>query len=221
MDDARYYVKICGLTRREDALLAQEYGADLLGMVFHPHSKRKANVEEAVAVREAIKKPLVLVFGHDEADYILEIYEKVAGLLTFVQLPLLSEGFAKVEEILTPAKIIPTLDAASFSQMEIPKRLSSFPFFILDTPGEIGPDGKPVAGGTGKTFDWSLAKNIEQPFLLAGGLTPDNLCEALAVADPMGVDVAGGVESAPGIKDSEKLKRFIEIASRPGEHCHE
>ncbi|MEP6802728.1 MAG: phosphoribosylanthranilate isomerase [Acidobacteriota bacterium] len=195
-------VKVCGLTRAEDVALACELGARYLGFNFSAASPRR--ISPAVAGRlVAVAPPHVLrvgVFVHESAEEMREAAE--AAALDFVQLhrPLRRED----------------LDAA-------PR-----PVFAVTRIGNGGPPGPDatlarcrailfdtavagLAGGTGETFDWSLIAGTRWPVpvFLAGGLAPENVGEAIARVRPSAVDVASGVESAPGVKDREKMARFF------------
>jgi len=212
-------VKICGLTRREDAVQAAKAGADMLGMVFAEKSKRKVDVTAAKEIVSFVRgwyretnarraqtpqcgpadqlvcPRFVGVFVNERVDEINRITE-VAGL-DLVQLHGDEEPSA-VDRLHRPAiraiRISTGLpDISVWSRAE----------WILFDAAE---------GGSGERFDWNLLARVRRPFLLAGGLTPDNLSEALAATGAAGVDVASGVESGPGVKDHQKVRRFVELA---------
>ncbi|MFH1138420.1 MAG: phosphoribosylanthranilate isomerase [Pseudomonadota bacterium] len=196
-------VKICGLTNREDALAAAAFGADALGAVFAPGPRR---VEPGQA-REifADLPPLVLkvgVFVNEQIETIREI--KACCGLDAIQLSG-DEGEDYVEalggRVFKAFKMRPDFPAppvASFARAA----------WLLDAyaPGR--------AGGTGLAFDWRLAVGParQRPIILAGGLNPDNVREAVKTVRPYAVDVSSGVESKPGRKDHDKIERFIRLA---------
>lgn len=194
-------VKVCGLTRREDALLAAELGADAVGFVFAPRSRRRADPEVvAAAVREL--PPLVCAVGVFQDQPADEVRERVRGCgLHVAQL----HGREDLDYIRSVG--VPVLKAVALSREEDADRLAEYPGlggFLLDA----------AAGGTGRTFDWSWAVRASRygRIVLAGGLTPDNVAEAVRTVRPWGVDCASGTESAPGVKDPEKIKLFLRRA---------
>lgn len=196
-------VKICGVTRMEDALQAVALGADALGFNFWRRSKRYCAPAVARQIIRALP-PFVTavgVFVNPERDEVERIAERVG--LGWVQLhgdepPRLCRSLA-----------LPVLKALRVEGPLPLTRLSAYPVggFLLDAPG-------PGFGGSGHTFEWGWARAPARrwPVLLAGGLTPDNVAEAVRRVRPYGVDVASGVESAPGVKDRHKMARFIRAA---------
>lgn len=209
-DAARRRVKICGLTRPEDAALAVSLGAWALGVIFVPGSPRRVSIEQAAAVLASAPAGVerVGVFVNSGLDEIGES-ARACGL-TAVQL----HGEESPDECLearrrTGCRVIKALRVAG------PETLAGVvtfdtDFILLDTyqPGRHG--------GTGEVFDWSLAAalpaNIRgERLILSGGLNPDNIAEAVRAVAPYAVDVASGVESAPGIKDTEKLKKLFDM----------
>jgi len=197
-------IKICGITNAEDARLAADLGADALGFIFHPASPRRVEPE---AAREIIRQlpPLVLsvgVFVDEEAALVGELAARVG--LDWVQLHgRESPGYCRSlgRRVLKGFRI----EAAS-SLEALAKYRGAVQAFLLDTYKA----GEP--GGTGETFDWQLARRAQDlgAIVLAGGLTPANVAQAIEVARPQAVDVASGVEAAPGKKDPEKLRAFFE-----------
>jgi phosphoribosylanthranilate isomerase len=196
-------VKICGITRPEDALLAARLGADALGFNLWPGSKRHVS---AAAARDLVRRlpPLVTpvgVFVNPTRDEVLRAIE-LAGVAV-VQLhgdepPDFCASFP-----------VPVWKAIRVTGPSALAALASYEVqgFLLDAPA-------PGYGGGGVPFDWALAAEVaaELPVLLAGGLSPENVAEAVRTVRPWGVDVASGVESAPGRKDPERLRRFIAAA---------
>jgi|UniRef100_A0A7C3Z0M7 phosphoribosylanthranilate isomerase len=203
-------IKICGITNLEDARLAADLGAHALGFIFYPKSPRSVRPEEA---REIIRNlpPLVMtvgVFVDEEAGTVREIAE-TAGL-DWVQLHgRESPGYCRFlqRRVIKGFRI---KDASSLSLL--PDYRGAVQAYLLDTY-KAG-----TAGGTGETFDWDLARQAGEwgPVILAGGLTPANVARAISVAQPGAVDVASGVEVAPGKKDPEKLRAFFEAIKEVG-----
>ena len=197
-------IKICGITNLADAQLAVELGADALGFIFYPKSPRFIKVRDAANICNALP-PFVSRVGVfvDELEY--EIEKAITGcLLTAVQFhgeeP---PGFC----LKFPAKSIKAIRMRDETSLRAAAEYD-VDALLLDTYTEA------EKGGTGKTFDWSLAvkaKEIGPPIILSGGLTTANVQEAIRKVRPYAVDVASGVEREPGRKDPEKLRRFIEL----------
>ncbi len=191
-------IKICGLTRREDALAAAELGADALGFVFAPRSRRRVEAE-AVADIVAVLPPLVTAVGVFQ-DQPLDEVNRIVGRC---RLDLAQLHGAEDAAYLAGVRCR-TLKALSLTGTEDLQRLAQFPgqtAFLLDSG----------SGGTGEPFDWDLAVRAKAfgRIVLAGGLTADNVAAAVAAVRPWGVDGASGTEAAPGVKDLEKLRAFI------------
>jgi phosphoribosylanthranilate isomerase len=198
-------VKICGITRTQDALAAAELGADALGFNFWPRSKRRVEVEKAAEIASELP-PFVLrvgVFVNQPRAEVVRIASRTG--MQAVQLhgdesPQFCSGFP-----------LPVIKAV---RVEGPRTLAGLDAytvaaFLLDSPS-------PGYGGSGVPFDWDLVGEIgeDRPIILAGGLTPTNVAAAVRKVKPYAVDVAGGVESRPGIKDHRKLARFIRAAKQ-------
>ena len=202
-------VKICGITRLEDAELAASLGAWALGFILWPGSKRA--VEEAVAagiarrVRRQVE--LVGVFVNPTLD---EVSHAVDGIgLTHLQLHG-DEGpsFAAEAARRTGAKVIKAARVAGAADLQALERFHT-DFHLLDASVEG------VRGGSGRSWDWSLAaqRRSKVPMILSGGLTAENVAEGIAAVHPYAVDVASGVEAEPGIKDPAKLEAFLSVAA--------
>lgn len=203
----RTRIKICGITRPEDATQAAELGADAIGLVFYPSSPRCVTVEQAQKVVAALP-PFVSIVGlfvnsgRDELDRVLG--QVPIDLLQFHgdESPEDCEGYNR-----SFIKAIRMRDEVDLQ--EEANRFSSATGLLLDAY-QAG-----VPGGTGESFDWERAtkareQGLMKSIILAGGLTPANVGEAISVARPYAVDVSGGVESAKGIKDRQKMAAFIE-----------
>ena len=203
-----FYVKVCGLTNLEDATSAVSHGADILGMVFHPKSLRLCKIEIAEQIKAAFpSKPRVLVFGYDSKEFIFEIYSHLRDMLCLIQLPYDHQEFSAIQEMLSFSKILPSVSVRGRLSEHDLNSIKANPLLILDSPPLQESN---IPGGTGRTFNWDHIKKIQRPYLLAGGLNPDNICDALRQVDPFGVDVASGLEAEAGKKDLEKMRIFFE-----------
>lgn len=198
-------VKICGITRVEDALAAAAAGADAIGLVFYADSPRAVGVEQARAIIAALP-PFVTTVGL----FVDAGRDELAHILASVPLDLLQfhgdesaeqcEGFGR-----------PYIKALRVrAGDDIVARVADYPGaqgILLDAYVEG------VPGGTGEAFDWSLIpQGLSKPLILAGGLRPDNVAAAVAQVRPYAVDVSGGVEASKGIKDAQKVGAFIRAA---------
>ncbi|MDR7433869.1 MAG: phosphoribosylanthranilate isomerase [Armatimonadota bacterium] len=200
-------IKICGITTPEAARVAAEAGADAIGLVFAP-SRRRVSVEEAKAIVAALP-PFVSRVG----VFVNEAPERIAAIADACGLDVLQLHGDEPPEACRwfPRKVIKAIRVRGPESLESLARYE-VDAFLLDTfvQGE--------AGGTGRTFDWEIAKTASAQFrvILSGGLTPENVREALELVRPYGVDVSSGVET-DGSKDPEKIRAFI-AAVREWEH---
>jgi phosphoribosylanthranilate isomerase len=204
-------VKICGITRAEDAELAAELGAWAIGLIFWPGSSRRCPPEQAAEVAATVRRRVEVagVFVNAHLDEVAVLADAVG--LTLVQLHG-DEGPAYCGEVArrTGAKVIKAARVASAADVRDLRRFHT-DFHLLDTRSE----GR--WGGTGVTWDWTLAAGHEgPPLVVSGGLTPENVGDAIAGARPWAVDVAGGVEARPGIKDHERMRAFVAAAEGAG-----
>jgi len=196
-------VKICGITRLEDALAAAEAGADALGFNFWPGSKRYLEPRAAAEIITRLP-PFVAtvgVFVDPTRDEALRAAE--ASGVQWLQL----HGDEPPELCASlPLPVLKGLRVRDRASLDALERYDVAGFLLdADTAGY---------GGSGQTFDWAVAAEGARraPIVLAGGLTPENVAEAVRQVRPWGVDVASGVERAPGVKDHEKTARFIREA---------
>lgn len=195
--------KICGITRIEDALAAVEAGADAIGLVFYAKSPRAVNVQQARAIIAALP-PFVTTVGlfvNASRCELGEILDAVSlDLLQFHgdETPAECEGYHRPYIKALRVKAGDDIAAAC-------KAYSGASGILLDTYVEG------VPGGTGEAFDWSLVpQGLSKPIILAGGLSAENVAEAIARVRPYAVDVSGGVEQSKGVKDHAKIRAFIQ-----------
>jgi phosphoribosylanthranilate isomerase len=201
-------VKICGITRLEDAELAIEHGAWALGFILWKPSKRFVDPAVAAGIARQVRRKVetVGVFVNQTLD---EIADRVDILgLTHVQLHG-DEGpsFCSAVAQRTGAKVIKAARIGHAADLRDLDRFHT-DYHLLDT-AKAG-----HYGGTGATWDWKLVANRRNktPLILSGGLTADNVAEGIAAVKPYAVDVASGVEASPGVKDPEKLEAFFAAA---------
>lgn len=214
-------VKICGTTSLEDALMAAEAGADLLGFIFYPKSPRYVTPEQVQEIVQALRDrlsdrcPLLVGVFVDEPP------ERVRAVLDDCGLDL-----AQLHGSEPPAEVARLADRAykairPKNRAEAEAAIAAYagalvvrpdrPSFLVDAyhPWKLG--------GTGQVAPWPAIYAVARryPLLLAGGLTPENVADAVRTVQPWGVDVASGVEAGPGRKDPQKVRRFIEAAHIP------
>ena len=204
-------MKICGVTRLEDAELAATLGAWAVGMVFYEPSARSCALSEAELIGAALQRRVELagVFVNAPLEEVVDVSQRAR--LTLIQLHG-EEGPAYCSEVArrTGAR---TIKAASVKGLYSIRDLERFhtDFHLLDghAPG--------LRGGTGRTFDWSLVAvrhHGAPPLIIGGGLDSDSVAQAVAATAPYAVDVASGVEAAPGVKDPERMRAFFESAAK-------
>ncbi len=198
-------VKICGITEKEDAFAAIDCGADALGFVFYPKSPRSVSPDTARSIISSLP-PFVKTVGVF-VDRQVQDLEKISAhtRLDLVQL----HGSEPPESCTMSRKVIKAIRVKDITDLEILNRYNAASAFLLDT---YAPD---VMGGTGHVFNWEIAVEAKKigRIILAGGLKPENIEEAIKVVQPYGVDVSSGVEgSKKGKKDHKKLRLFIERA---------
>lgn len=198
-DEPRIFVKICGITSVDDALVAAGLGADALGLNFVGSSSRRITVNRG---REIIRRlpPEVLtvgIFRNESREKVVEVANTIG--LRAVQL----HGHETAEDTRWVAERVPAVIRAFSAQDPALERHEEFgPVrLLIDSPEP----------GSGHTFDWSRMDELAsgRPILLAGGLNPDNVASAVETVRPWGVDAASGIESSPGHKDPVLVRRFI------------
>lgn len=204
---ARTRVKICGITRPEDGAAACTAGADAIGLNFYPPSPRAVSIAQAVAIRRALP-PFVTVVGlfvNAEPAAVEETMGRVRlDLLQFHG----DETRAQCEQFQMPyIKAVHVSEGVDLRTLA--RRYASARALLLDTHDDE------LWGGSGRTFDWdAVPPDMELPVVLAGGLTPANVADAVRRLRPYAVDVSGGVEQSPGIKDAARITQFIDEVDR-------
>jgi phosphoribosylanthranilate isomerase len=202
-------VKICGITRLEDAELAVGLGAWALGFILWPSSRRAADPVVAAAIASAVRRrvELVGVFVNPSLDEVARAAEALH--LTHVQLHG-DEGPAYCAEAArrSGCRVIKAIRVASGADIQDLERFHT-DYHLLDAAA------RGHYGGSGESWDWALAARRRSPVpaILSGGLTPDNVARGIAAVQPYAVDVASGVEAAPGVKDPERLAAFFAAAA--------
>lgn len=203
----RTRVKICGITRVEDALAVVSAGADAIGLVFYPRSARYVSTDQALEIIQAIPAFVTItgLFLDAQPREIETVLKRVPlGLLQFHgdECPADCSAYA-----------VPYIKAIGMRGIE---NLHAYADTYADASGLLL-DSHAVgeAGGTGQAFDWStLPDDFNRPVILAGGLNPSNVAEAIRGTHPYAVDLSSGVESTPGIKDANKIKALMQEVRR-------
>lgn len=213
-DDTRATrVKICGTTRLSDAELAVELGAWAVGMIFYDASPRRCGLAEAETIAAALRRKVQLC-----GVFVNEPLPRIAALAEQLQLAIVQlhgdEGPAFCAEVerRTGAKVCKAVQVSGPGDVRALERFH-VDYHLVDGRGLAD-----QRGGTGRTFDWSLlrhrhsARGAPTPLILSGGLTVENAAAAIETVRPFAVDVASGVEQAPGLKDERKLRAFFAAA---------
>ena len=205
----RTRTKICGITNVKDALCAVDAGADAIGLVFYDPSPRCVSIEQAAEIQKALPPfvTTVALFVNPELDLVESVIEQVKiDVLQFHgdETPEFCEQFSR--PYFKALRMKEGVDL--YAECE---RYDSAQALLLDAykPG--------VPGGTGETFDWArIPKDLSKAVILAGGLEPDNVAEAIKQVQPYAVDVSGGVEAKKGLKDADKVIQFVRLANSKG-----
>jgi phosphoribosylanthranilate isomerase len=217
------HIKICGVQKLDDALVAADAGADFIGIVFVPERRRRLSIEEARAIvdelRIATSSPprIAGLFADQPLEEVNHTIEacglELAQLCGQESLDYCSQVQAQIIKVLH-------ISGTACADGDIDRMAENIEMYC--SAGHLVNLDRLVAGlqgGTGQSFDWSIAARLSQrghSFLLAGGLTPENVAQAIATAQPWGVDVSTGVETN-GVKDPQKIRAFIRNA-RQSEH---
>jgi phosphoribosylanthranilate isomerase len=208
-----FRVKICGITNWPDARRAIEAGCDALGFNFYPRSPRYVAPETASAIRARLPREIaaVGVFVNEAATDVAELARALR--LDYVQL----HGEEAPSVARSVGRTAPVIKAFHVGARFPAARLARYPAtaFLLDAPRGAGG----LRGGTGATFSWAVARLAARygRIVLAGGLTPENVVDAIRTVHPAAVDVASGVERAPGQKDPRKLRAFLDAVASASE----
>jgi phosphoribosylanthranilate isomerase len=202
-------IKLCGITSRDDALLAVEAGAWAVGCNLWPQSPRRCEPAEAARIATAVRRR-----AHVCGVFVNATLDEVAGLADGIGLTMIQlhgdEGPSYCAEVArrTGAKV---MKAAAVSGKADIRALEAFhtDYHLLDA------HRSGMRGGTGETFDWELVRSRRSriPLVLAGGLRPENVAEAIAAVRPYAVDTASGTEASPGVKDPEKVAAFVDAVN--------
>lgn len=197
------HIKICGITCYNDARAAVEYGADMLGFVLYPQSKRAISMDDAARIAQQlpahVRKVAVLV------NEPLTVVQQLIERHVFDVVQLHGDETPSYCNKISGIKIFKAFRISNEKDLDVLKKYR-VDGYLLDA---YQPD---MFGGTGSTFDWELARTATQlvsPIILSGGLSPDNVAYAIACVHPWAVDVSSGVEKEPGKKDHAKVRQFI------------
>lgn len=201
-------VKICGITRHEDAMAAIDLGASALGFNFYPRSPRYISMRQAARIIENLP-PFITKIGVVVNFGPARDIRRLALALSLNGVQLQGEESRAIVKALRPLPVIKAFRVTEDFDLAVLKRYAATAI-LLDgmVPGKFG--------GTGKTFDWRVARQVARSHrvLLSGGLTPVNVEKAILEARPYAVDVASGVESSPGQKDFRKMRAFMGAVRR-------
>jgi phosphoribosylanthranilate isomerase len=198
----RTRIKICGITREEDAISAAEQGADAIGLVFYPPSPRCVSIAQALAISKALP-PFVSIV----ALFVNPTKAEVKQVLSSLRIDLL-QFHGDEDEVACVQYGLPYLKAIRVkSDTNLIQYAQLYPTakaLLLDTYSDH------AFGGTGETFDWGvIPKQMPKPIILAGGLSVNNVAQAVQQVRPYAVDVSGGVEQSKGMKDPAKIAKFV------------
>ncbi len=208
--------KICGLTREEDLAVAVAAGADAVGfLVGVPSSPRNLTLERAETLlgQVPVFVDSVVVTAPKSIEWLIEVCERLKP--SAIQIHGKEQlDSSKIRERIKHSRLIKTVYVTEDAlNEEVIDDLKTFDAILLDS------FSKGQYGGTGKTHDWTLSRQIKEavapvPVILAGGLKPENVKEAILAVEPYAVDVASGVEASPGVKDHSKVRAFVENAKQ-------
>jgi len=198
----RTRVKVCGITRVEDAKTAVDAGADAIGLVFYEPSPRFVRIKQAREIAASVPAfvSVVALFVNADAEYVQDVLNSVRIDLLQFHGDEENDFCSQFQRPFIKAQRVRETSDVVASCVRFPDALE----ILLDSykPG--------VPGGTGESFDWSLIpKSQTKPLILAGGLTPENVAPAIKQVQPFAVDVSGGVEQSKGIKDPAKIDAFL------------
>lgn len=200
----RTRIKFCGMTRPGDVRLAGELGVDAVGFIFAAGSQRQVTPAAARQLRLALAPMvgIVALFRDNSAEEVREVVRQIR--------PALLQFHGEEEDAFCRAFRVPYMKAipmggdVAWDAQSLQQRWPNAAAFLFDSHGGGG------TGGSGKAFDWRrLPTGLHRPFVLAGGLDPDNVHDAILATLPWAVDVASGIELSPGFKDGDRMRRFV------------
>ena len=203
-------VKICGLSTSDTMEVALKHSADFVGLVFFARSPRNVTLRQATSLAAQAKgRAKVVTLLVDADDALLD------AIATDVQPDLIQAHGKETPERLAAMKkrtgipVYKALRVATVEHVAQAALYTTSPFILYDA---LPPEGSVLPGGNGLAFDWSILETAKAPFMLAGGLTPGNVADAIAKTRAAMVDVSSGVEASPGVKDARLITKFIEAA---------
>ena len=198
----RTRVKICGITRKQDAIVAADLGVDALGLVFYAGSSRHIELETALEIMKVIPPFITTVALFKDAA--VEEINQVIGNLNFDLLQFHgSESPEFIQQFQHP--YLKAIGMQHHTDLQ-----STMDGFVQSKGFLLDSHAAGAAGGTGETFDWeTIPSELRQQIILAGGINPDNVAECITRIRPYAIDVSSGVESSPGIKDQGKIEQLI------------
>jgi len=202
-------VKICGITRVEDAKASLDLGADAIGFVFYPKSPRYIEPTKAKDIVSYVS-PFITSVG----VFVNESLENIISIANTCKLDVIQLHGDEQQDIIDkiPRKIVKAIRIKDETDLQRFNLYSDVDAFLLDTFVEN------KLGGTGQVFDWKIAEKAKSKgkIILSGGLNPDNIAEAISKVKPYGVDVSSGIELMPGKKDYALARRFLEACGKIG-----
>lgn len=208
-EPARTRIKFCGMTRIEDALAASALGVDAIGLIFAVRSKRRLAADTAAVIRAALPPMVdtVALFMDNPAE---EVHAVIAQVR-----PSLLQFHGEEDDAFCASFGLPYMKAVAMGGEggedadTLPVRYPRAVAFLFDS------HARGEAGGSGLTFDWArMPAHFARPFLVAGGLTPDNVFSAIRATGCWGVDLSSGVETSPGVKSDALMRRFVAEVAR-------
>jgi phosphoribosylanthranilate isomerase len=207
-------IKICGLSTADTMAAALDHGADFVGLMFFAKSPRNVTLRQAAELAERAQgRALVVTVTVNADDALLKsIAENVRPNLIQAHGEEAPERIAEMQRI-TGIGVYKVLKVRTIAEVARAGDYGAARFVMYDAQP---PEGAVLPGGNGLAFDWTILESAPRPFMLAGGLTPDNVAEAIRITGAPIVDVSSGVESAPGSKDISLIRKFIEAARAAG-----
>lgn len=205
MSMTRTRIKFCGMTRAGDVRLAAELGVDAVGLIFARGSKRLLSLSEARMLRSAVPPlvDVVALFRNNNREDVREVIRAVRP--TLLQFHGEEDGLFCASFQMPWIKAVPMGGNTPVDARVLQQQYPAASGLLLDSHAPGG------SGGSGVPFDWTqVPVGLHRPFLLAGGIDADNVRAAVLATRPWAVDVSSGIESAPGIKDGERMQRFVE-----------